>query len=101
MACWARRNFAALTIFIALVSCRVLWTERILRRMSLVLAMSGGSGRGLGERLELLLEGRERRLQLAAKRVVQSFLRPDLLEQLGGPGVDPPVQFPLEDRASG
>ena len=44
MASWARRSLAAETIFIALVICWVLFTDRMRFRMSRRLAMGGRGG---------------------------------------------------------
>jgi len=51
MASWARRSLAAETIFMALVICWVLFTERMRLRMSRRLAM-------WGNRVRLLQPGR-------------------------------------------
>src|SRR4029077_3397994 len=93
----ARRNFAAETIFMAFVICCVLRTERMRRRMSIRL---GIGSRGLlllcdKSRLELL----DRVLQLAAQRVIEGLLFPDLRPNRWMGIIDKCVKILLEPAA--
>src|ERR1700722_6129152 len=77
---WARRSLAAETIFMALVICCVLRTERMRLRISMRLGMRGLSGVSrflLGD--EAFLEFLEHRVNLRAQRVVKRFLFDDLV----------------------
>src|SRR5438270_8772332 len=86
----ARRSFAAETIFMALVICCVLRTDRIRRRMSIRL---GIAARGLLLlRGETLFELFHRAFQLAAQRVIQGFLFPNLRPDGGMGIIDIPVK---------
>src|SRR5437870_10943937 len=77
IASWARRSFAAETIFMALVICCVFLTERIRRRRSIRL----GIGLALAAR-EALLEFLDCRLQPGFGCVVDVFLFANGGEQL-------------------
>src|SRR3979490_1065049 len=80
---WARRSFAAETIFMALVICWVFLTERMRRRMSIRLGMAGaprapGSLQVCDEAgLEFLDPGDH----LGSQRIVQRLLGADLFPQ--------------------
>src|SRR5579872_299936 len=89
---WERRSLAAETIFMALVICCVFLTERILRRMSMRLGMSG-----LGQfRDEAGLEFGDRVFQARAQAVVERLLIADLIANVAVRVVDEPVQFLFE-----
>src|SRR5258708_349076 len=69
---WARRSLAAETVFMALVICCRLRTDRMRRRMSIRLGMLGGGRLQLGN--ETLLEVFDGLRQFGAQRVVKVFL---------------------------
>src|SRR5579859_7338830 len=94
----ARRSFAAETIFIALVICCVLRTDRMRRRMSIRLGIGRRGLLLLGKeaRLELL----DRVLQLRAQRVVESLLLANLRPDSGMRVVDEHVEILLEFAAA-
>src|SRR5215470_16043535 len=71
----ARRNFAAETVFIALVSCCVFLTDRIRRRISRRL---GISGRAALFSLELCLRFLQYRPKLALDFIIESLLLANL-----------------------
>src|SRR4030095_5029659 len=82
IACCDRRRRAALTIFLAFVTCIVFLTERMRRLRSRVFAIRQSwrsSGRFRGNGQELLLEVVQDLLQLRAERIVEGLLGPDLL----------------------
>src|SRR5690349_8726663 len=89
---WARRSLAAETIFMALVICWVFFTERIRRRMSIRLGMSGFRQ----VRDEAGLELFDQLHHPAAQLVVQDFLRGNVGKHLPVGILSEPVQFRFE-----
>src|SRR5262245_9233500 len=87
-----RRSFAALTIFMALVSCRVDWTDLMRRRMSRVFGMASG-GRDRGP--DLFLERLQELAHALLHAVVEGLLAPDLPEEVLAPQIDELVQLLL------
>src|SRR3954464_7560979 len=92
----ARRSFAAETIFMALVICRVFFTLRMRRRMSRMFAKLCSYRHCLTRTHKRLLEIVERLLQIRLDRVVERLLLLDRLRQVRIDRVHVLVQLGLE-----
>src|SRR5258706_9997153 len=98
---WARRSFAAETIFMALVICCVFLTERIRRRMSTRAGMEELAGLLHGLGLEDARQLLQRGLDLVRQLALDVLLLRHLLEDLGVPRVHEPVQLLLVAAGGG
>ena len=92
----ARRSFAAETIFMALVICCVFLTERMRRRMSIKLGMSGYRL----FRYEAGFELFDGVGHLFAQVVVERLLGADVIEDGGVRVLDEPVELLFEFAAA-
>src|SRR5579871_2579029 len=89
---WARRSFAAETIFMALVICCVFRTERMRRRISIRLGMRGG--RLLG--YEALFEFLQHCMDFSAQGIVEDLLFYNLGHQRAMGVIHEPVHLLFE-----